>query len=116
MFGSLARFALVFASLALDLARRPPQRRRGMVLRRRRLLRRPEGACHDDRRRLRDHPWSARRHRAVDVRGDSVRRSPALPRRRILALQAARRQPALLLRAPALDLRRLTTPSTISVL
>src|SRR5262249_38812395 len=90
----------------LDQPRRPPQRRRRMVLRRRGLLRSPERARHDDRRWLCDHPWSACRHRAVHVRGGSVQRSPALARRRILALQAARRQPAVLLRTPALDLRR----------
>src|SRR4029077_18194959 len=100
----------------LDLARGPSQRRRRMVLRRGRLLRRPEGARDDDRRRLCDHPWPGRRHRAVDVRVRSIRRSPALARRRILALQAPRRQPALLLRAAARHLRLKLASSPTSVL
>src|SRR5262249_27387642 len=72
-----------------------------MVLRHWRLLRRAEGAGGHDGRRLRHHSGSARRHGPGPTRSDSVQRSAALARWRVLALPAAGRQPALLLRPAA---------------
>src|SRR6478735_3141651 len=75
-----------------------------MVLRRWRLFRHPERTHHDDRRRLCDHPWAARRRRAATIRSGSFQRSSALARRRVLALQTSGRNAPLLLRAAARNL------------
>ena len=117
MFGSLARFALVFASLALvipDTLAHDSWISRGghrnaagewccgegdcFVVPKERVMMTGEGYV------IIHGPLAGigpSMYEAV-----SVHRSPAVTRRRILALQATRRQPPVLLCAAAVDLRR----------